>query len=202
MNCIELSIEKLENECREWAYQIKKDFVPDIIVYVAKAGYLIARPMATVFQAPLVGIEAVRKGNGIKTILGPIMSMFPNCIRNLLISAELKTRVHNKNCERKVKFHKGKEKLNKGKISRVLVLDDSVDTGHSMLKVVESIKAEFPVAEVRTAALNIWSKSENLIKTDYSLYKNIIIKTPMSKDSKEYAKFFQLYNDETLNGYM
>ena len=50
MKCIELSKKDLEVQCKDWAEKIKKEYQPDLIVYVAKAGYLIARPMKNVFE--------------------------------------------------------------------------------------------------------------------------------------------------------
>ncbi len=202
MNCMELSVESLENKCEKWAGRIKEEYRPDALVYVAKAGYLIARPMTRVFNVPVIGVEAVRSGNGIKKLAGPLLSVMPNFVRNMLISAELKTGVHGKKSERKVEFHEGKNSVKAEDILRILVVDDSVDTGHSMSRVVERVKEEFPNAEVRTAALNVWDKSESVIETDYALYRNVIIKAPMSKDSKEYKKFIRIYDDETRHGFV
>lgn len=200
MNYIELSIKDLEKECVEWAKEIKKTFCPDLIVYVAKAGYLIARPMKDVFAVPLVGISATREGNKLKEAVGSIISLLPNFVRNFLISVELKSDIHNKNTERRVSFHKGFEKVKKNHPQKILVIDDSVDTGHSMRQVVEAIKDVFDDAEIRVAGLNVWDKSSNVIDTNYALYENTVIKTPMSKDSKQYKEFLNIYNEETCGG--
>ena len=200
MNYIELSIKDLEKECAEWAKEIKKMFCPDLIVYVAKAGYLIARPMKDVFAAPLVGISATREGNKLKEVVGPIVSLLPNFVRNFLISMELKSDTHGKNTERRISFHKGFEKVKKSHPQKILVIDDSVDTGHSMKQVVDAIKDVFNDAEIRVAGLNVWDKSRTVIDTNYALYENTVIKAPMSKDSKEYKEFLKIYNEETGGG--
>lgn len=200
MNYIELSIKDLEKECAEWAKEIKKIFCPDLIVYVAKAGYLIARPMKDVFAAPLVGISATREGNKLKEVVGPVVSLLPNFVRNFLISIELKSDTHSKNTERRISFHKGFEKVKKRHPQKILVIDDSVDTGHSMKQVVDAIKDVFNDAEIRVAGLNVWDKSRTVIDTNYALYKNTVIKAPMSKDSKEYKEFLKIYNEETGGG--
>ena len=200
MKYTELSRKDIENDCFKWAMDIKKSYQPDLIIYVAKAGYLIGREMNRVFDVPLVGISASREGNGLKEIFGPIVSIMPNFIRNFLISVELKSDTHSKNTERKIHMHEGLEMLDKEKFHHILIVDDSVDTGHSMKQVVNVISSMFVNAEIKTAGLNVWDKSMSIIDTDFALYKNTVIKTPMSKDSKEYKDFMKIYNKETDYG--
>lgn len=200
MKYTELSRKDIENDCFKWAMDIKKSYQPDLIIYVAKAGYLIGREMNRVFDVPLVGISASREGNGLKEIFGPIVSFMPNFIRNFLISVELKSDTHSKNTERKIHMHEGLEMLDKEKFHHILIVDDSVDTGHSMKQVVNVISSMFANAEIKTAGLNVWDKSKSIIDTDFALFKNTVIKTPMSKDSKEYKDFMSIYNNETNYG--
>ena len=200
MKYIELSRKDLEEQCNRWAHEIKKNYQPDLIIYVAKAGYLIGKEMKNVFNVPLVGISATREGNALKEVVGPIVSLMPNFVRNILISLELKSDTHSKNTERKIHYHEGLEKMKSQNIKSILVVDDSVDTGHSMKQVVDAISSLFGDVEIKIAGLNVWDKSRNIIDSDYALYKNTVIKTPMSKDSKEYKDFMKIYNSETNNG--
>ena len=197
MKYIELSRKDIEEQCKDWAKEIQKSYQPDLIVYVAKAGYLIGREMKDVFNVPLVGISASREGNALKEVFGPIVSRMPNFVRNALIALELKSDTHSKNTERKIHLHEGMESMKKKGFKHILVVDDSVDTGHSMIQVVNTLKNLFTNAEVKIAGLNVWDKSRSIIDTDFALYKNTVIKTPMSKDSKEYKEFMNIYNNET-----
>ena len=200
MKYIELSRKDIEEQCKDWAKEIQKTYQPDLIVYVAKAGYLIGREMKNVFNVPLVGISATREGNDLKEVVGPFVSKLPNFVRNILISLELKSDTHSKNTERKIHYHEGLEKMKSENIKSILVVDDSVDTGHSMKQVVDAISSLFGDLEIKIAGLNVWDKSRNIIDSDFALYKNTVIKTPMSKDSKEYKDFMKIYNSETNNG--
>ena len=200
MKYIELSRKDIEEQCKDWAKEIQKSYQPDLIVYVAKAGYLIGREMKDVFNVPLVGISATREGNALKEVVGPIISRMPNFVRNILISLELKSDTHSKNAERKIQYHEGLEKIKSSNIQSILVVDDSVDTGHSMKQVVDAIQNEFKNAEIKIAGLNVWDKSKNIIHTDFALYENTVIKAPMSKDSSEYKEFVRIYNNETKEG--
>lgn len=200
MNCIELSINDIRAQCSAWADEINKEFQPQLLIYVAKAGYLIAEAMNTVFHADILGIDASRKGNKLKEKLGGLFSHIPRFLHKWLIALEMKVNVHGKDIERHVQFHEKVDSLEKDAITKVLVIDDSVDTGHSLKTVLEEIKKIFLKAEVRTAALNVWEKSRAVVTTDYSLYLDTIIKAPMSKDSKEYKTFRSIYNAATKCG--
>lgn len=196
MEHLELTRKALEEQCNTWASNIKKSYQPDLIIYIARGGYLIGKQMKEVFQVPMIGVSTVRDGNSIKEKIGPIIAMFPNCIRNLLISIEMKSNKHAKNTERKVRFLKGVEDVKDKDIQKILVAEDSVDTGNSLQQAIKTIRTVFPDAEIKVASLNIWDKSKSIVHVDYALYENTIIKSPMSKDSKEYKEFRNTYRKE------
>ena len=76
----------------------------------------------------------------------------------------------------------------------MLITDNSVDTGLSMIAVVKKIKEMHPIADIKTAAINVLSNSEDVIKIDFYNFKDLIMRTPMSKDSKEYKAFEKIYS--------
>mgnify|MGYP001456981671 CR=1 FL=1 len=61
MKYTELSIEKLKSECNSWAKELKKTYCPDLVIYVARAGYLIGKEMSEVFEVPMVLVQHVRE---------------------------------------------------------------------------------------------------------------------------------------------
>ena len=52
---------------------------------------------------------------------------------------------------------------------------------------------------MKTAAINVWTKSEAICPTDYRSYTDTIIATPMSKDSQEYPDFERMYDHRNDN---
>lgn len=196
MDYLELSIEDLEKKCYKWARDIKKEFRPDIVIYVAKAGYLIGKVFSKVFHSPLIGIQAVRNGNKLKLVLRPVLRLIPNFIRNWIILKELKSNIHNKNSDRNISFIQGITEYNELKKYSILIVDDSVDTGYTIKEVKVKVQKHFKNSEIKIASLNVWKQSEKLIHTDYSLFRNTIIKAPMSKDSKYYNKFIKNFEAE------
>ena len=202
MNYTELSLEKLKEISIEAAEKIASERKIDLMVYIAKAGFPIAFYMNEVFQCQLLGIGAQRKGNKIKQLLAPVISFMPRFVRDMLISVELKSKVHKKDIERHVEFHESVKKIDPKLIDTILVVDDSVDTGHSMVEVVKKVKEKFTGTEVVSYSLNVWKQSEELFKTDYLSYIDTVIRAPMSKDSKEYKTFCNMYEKESKNGYV
>ena len=52
MDFVELSIKSLENLCKDWALEVKKEFNADLVIYIAKGGYLVAKPFSDIFNVP------------------------------------------------------------------------------------------------------------------------------------------------------
>lgn len=200
MKCITLSIENLNRKTKKWAREILSEYSPDMIIYVAKAGFLIGKGFSETMECPMIGVETVReKGNGLKSQIAPLIGKLPLFVRNMLITIELKSGVHKKNDYRKVNMLDEISQLEVTKINKILVVDDSIDTGNSILAVKDYISTIFRNAEIRVAGLNVWDMSKEKVFTDYALYKNTIIKAPMSKDSKEYDVFMKIYNNYRNN---
>lgn len=149
--------------------------------------------MSNEFKVPLIGINAERRGNNLKSKLQPILKFIPKKVRYLLVKIELKSNIHKKDTERNIYFKNNLEEYHKERFSKIMIVDDSVDTGNSIIAVKKVVQEQFKNAEIKIAALNVWDKSEEIVKTDYALYRNTIIKAPMSKDSREYEKFVSIY---------
>ena len=202
MNYTELSLKELREISLAEATKIQKDYPVDLIIYVARAGLPIALYMNEVFAAQLLGIGAQRKGNALKSKLGPLVRYCPRFVRDLMITIELKTKVHKRDVERNIAFHESIEKLDTEKYKNILIVDDSVDTGNSMKLVYEAVKARFLDADIRTYSLNVWEDSKQVFITDYCSYENTVIRAPMSKDSREYNKFCELYEVSSRNDFI
>ncbi len=197
MDCIELRYDDLNIKCQDWAIKIQSTYTPDLIIFVARAGFPIAIAMNSVFKAEIGVVSAERKGNKIKRLLSPFFRIIPFKLRNILIKNELKSGIHSKNIERNVKIISDLTKF-VDRNCNVLVIDDSIDTGYSIKQVKNEIEKILHYS-VKIAGLNVWDKSKDVIEVDYCLYQNTIIKAPMSKDSKDYRKFVKKYNEYMKN---
>lgn len=196
MNYIKLSIKSLGAKSRELAGDVEKTYHPDLIIYIARGGYLIGKEMADYFRVPCIGIHAEREGGGLKDKVAPLLRLFPSWLTKMLREMELSSGVHQVKRGRHVYWDEEDfKKLEKQDIRHILLVDDSVDTGHSMAQVKEKVEEDFGgEIIVKTAAINVWTKSEVICPTDYRSYTDTIIATPMSKDSREYPTFEKMYN--------
>lgn len=202
MNYTELTLENLKEISCDAAEEISKETSIDLIVYVAKAGFPIAEYMNQVFKVDILGIGAQRKGNFLKEKLGPLLVHCPRFIRDMLITIELKTKVHKRDSERNINFHLSINDMNTQSYENILIVDDSVDTGNSMKMVYNEVIKTFPHANIYSYSLNVWKTSREVFDTNYCTYENTVIKAPMSKDSNEYNEFISMYNKMTMNGYL
>lgn len=197
MDYLELSLEGLHHENIKLAKKIETSYRPDIVVYIAKGGYLIGKDIADYFGVPCIGIHAEREGNAFKSRISGILRRMPRFLTKFLRELELKSGLHKTVKERKVywdAFNVSDEDLKKA--HHVLLVDDSVDTGYSMNQVIPFIEAQIaPNEEIRIAAINVWQKSKNVVRTDFYVYENIILATPMSNDSPYHKKFLKLYDN-------
>jgi hypoxanthine phosphoribosyltransferase len=195
MDYLELSLESLRIESIHLAKNIATSFRPDIVVYVAKGGYLIGKDIAEYFQIPYLGIYAQREGNEAKAKLASVLKRLPRVITKFLRQVELKSGLHKTVKERQIFWDPDDNCLEKIKDAhKILLVDDSVDTGYSMKNILPYVfKAVAEPIEIRIAAINVWSKSESIIRTDFYNYRDTIIATPMSNDSREHDQFLQQY---------
>lgn len=187
---LELSYSELNKQCLAWCGEME-EYAPQLVLFIAKAGYPIGKVIADHFGTPLLGVSAEREGGRLKKLVSPLFRVTPNAVRNYLIGKELSSGFHAKYTERHITFECDLAPYRE-KGLRVLLVDDSVDTGISLLRVKEAAEKMLGYT-VRTAALNVWDKSAEVIRVDHALYRNTIIKAPMSKDSREYPRFLEEY---------
>ena len=186
MKYLELSEESLKSETDAlWAKAA--DFRPDAALFVAKGAFYIGRSAAEYFSAPLFEVTAAREKGGFKESMAPILRLMPKFLKRFLRNLEISSGIHKKAAARNVRIEN--EKIYGYK--KILLVDDSVDTGATMLSVLEYFKGKGP--EIRTAALNVMSSSEENIKTDYYLFKDTMISGPWSGDSPENRRFIKDY---------
>ncbi|WP_136480545.1 hypothetical protein [Cognatitamlana onchidii] len=66
---------------------------------------------------------------------------------------------------------------------RILVLDDALDSGKTMFIVKNNLMKMFPEAIIKTGVI-AWTIETSLVKPDYYLFKNVLVRFPWSQDYK------------------
>ena len=189
VNYLELSIENVKDKCRELNNKI--DFDYDLVIFIAKGSYIIGQELANISNVPLLEIFATRKGGKLKKVLKPFLKIIPRKVLISLRKKEMNSTYHEKNNDRQVSFDKDiySNYLNSKK---VLLVDDSIDSGNSVLLTKKAIEDFFKNSEVRVAVFNVMSKSQ--VRPDYYLYEDMMICGPWSNDSRENSMHNKLYN--------
>ncbi len=195
MNYVELSSKDVENKTSELYNKIlSTDYKFDLVIFIAKGSYTIGKKLSELGNCPLLEIKATRKGNKLKKIISPFLKLIPKKIKMYLRNKEVKSNVHEKNIERNVIYNV--EKWSKYKeCKNIILVDDSVDTGYSIKACKEEIERFFPNSNIKVAAFNYFEKSENIIKVDYSIYKEMMMNGPWSNDSKYHKEFLKEYDN-------
>lgn len=192
MDYIELSIEDVKEKSIDLAKNIKEDYIPDVVIFIAKGAYPIGYEISNFFSVPLLEIFAKRKVGKMKKYIVPFLKWIPKKIKKTLRKKEVTMNVHEKNTQRDICFDETKWKKYKN-AEKILIVDDSSDTGNTIMQVKKCVEQYFMDASVKIATFNIFLKSQELVKIDYHIYENTMICGPWSNDSKYYKEFLSNY---------
>ena len=192
MNYIELSIENVKKQCKELYSKIIKDYSYDLVIFIAKGSYIIGAELSSLANVPLLEIYATRKGGKLKKILKPFIKLIPKKILISLRKKEMNSDYHEKNENRHVSFDENKYSSYRN-VKRILLVDDSIDSGNSIVETKKVLQEYFSTSEIRVAVFNVMEKS--IIKPEYYLYLNTMICGPWSNDSKENTLHNKMYKD-------
>lgn len=193
MNYLELSIESLRKENQKLYEIIKKDnYDYDLVIFIAKGSYLIGKDLSEFNKCNLIEIFATRNGNKLKNSIKTILKNLPSCIKKNLRQIEVKSGIHKKKAKRRVAFNGNIWKKYKN-ANKILLVDDSVDTGNSINLTRSTIEKFFEDAEIRVAALNAFDEGLRNAHVDYYLYTNTMLSGPWSDDSKENKEYLKEY---------
>lgn len=169
-------------------------FGADLIVGIATGGAEVARAMVDVTpESELVIVTRQRAGTSVKNRFGlPILlRALPRCLSNLLRRFEVWMR------EARFRLRKDQRPPQPGaraidlsdsdavlvkNASRILVVDDTVDSGETMFEVRSLMEQLAPHALIRTAALaTTWRQVP--IEVDYVLEPRTLLRLPSSFDA-------------------
>ncbi|WP_308009132.1 phosphoribosyltransferase [uncultured Fusobacterium sp.] len=190
MNYLELSETDVRKESRKLAKKIEKDFNPEVVIFIAKGSYYIGDELSKYFNVSLLEIHAAREKNKLKKIISPMLKLIPKNIKKRLRELEIISGIHNKKNIRNVYM---KEKLENKlqNYKKVLLVDDSVDSGNTILAILNYLKKYN--LEIKIAALNVFNVSKEVVTINYFNYEDIMLNGPWSNDSKYNSSFLKDY---------
>lgn len=193
MNYLELSIKNLHEENKKLYTQVKLGYDFDLVIFIARGAYIIGEDIAALQGVPCLEIFASRQGNKLKDLVSPLLKLIPSDVKKSLREKEMNSDIHEKSSERNVEFDEYVWEQYKD-CRKILLVDDSVDTGHTIKNCKEAIEGFFTDAYVKVAVLNRFEKSRKVIEVDFFLYEDTALSGPWSNDSREHKDYINRYN--------
>lgn len=193
MRVSEKSAQEIQIDCLAWAKEIEKDFSPDLIVFVAKSGFLFAKPLAEYFRCDMVDLVASRSASKGKDFLKPVIKLIPSKLLLFLLSSPMMYRFNEKKSSRNIMVTDRYKIAKNNSYDKILIVDDSADTGWTIKTIQETIQRDFPMAMIKTACYTVIDNSKKRVKIDFRRYENAVILTATSRRSAEYSNFLDEY---------
>ena len=194
MELLELSSKNLEKIDKKLYEKIIKEYNYDLVIFIARGSYQIGKDLAEFNKVPVTEIFATRKGGKLKKLIRPLLQIIPKKIKKSLREKEFNSNIHEKNFEREISYNEEIWK-NYLECKSILLVDDSVDTGYSIKFTKKAIEKFFTNSTVKVAALNCFEKSKKIVKTDFYIYKDTMLKGPWSNDSRENKEYLKKYGE-------
>lgn len=69
-------------------------------------------------------------------------------------------------------------------LKSILLVDDAIDTGSTMFVVKNNLVRIFGDRQIKTAVIS-WTISESIVKPDFYIFNDVLVRYPWSKDFKE-----------------
>lgn len=177
MKVLTLHPAAFELACRHLAGQAR-DFAPQLIVGIPRGGSYVGQIIAREYaDAEYIEIGGQRAGTPRKGRLSWLLRLLPTFVVDRLRMAEARRLARRKHT---VGLLPSPSSLPAA--SRILVVDDAVDSGATMAAVVNFLKRALPESSVRSAAITVTTPSP-LIEPDYAIYRgDTLIRFPWSND--------------------
>ena len=190
MEVITLNNEMFSQKCSELISKI--DFQPDLVIGILNGGGYVANKFKILKKNKSVRFESIKLKRKSKLknkkITEIVLRILPYKVLNWLRVLEsnrtrktINEQLFNELKEYEVDFEF--EVSSKKAINNILIIDDAIDTGKTMFVVKNSLDKLFPESQIKTAIIS-WTLDNSIVKPDYWLYKNILIRFPWSKDYK------------------
>lgn len=186
MKVITLSDPEFSDACAAlYDKAVASGFTPDILVGIASGGWHVALRM----PAPRrMAVTKRRNAAGAKKrFLPALLRRLPRRVNDLLRIAEsrlygLKARIRPPRPSHVCLPYELTDALNEHPDARLLIADDAVDSGATLLSVRDAIQRAAPQAMIKTAVITV-TRPHALISPDYTLYpQGTIVRFPWAPD--------------------
>lgn len=184
MKVVTFNREKLQSAANALEKEASS-FSPDLVVGIASGGKIIADMMFV--GTPHVAIKSSRRTTEAKQHLGflwAIIRHLPTFVKDAMRIVEARylnndDRGDMEPIEPDATFVEAVSKAD-----RILIVDDAIDSGRTMKRVVDAIRSVAADKKLAIAVITV-TKPQPLVRADYKLYDGgVLVRFPWSKDFK------------------
>ena len=173
---------------------LENNFKPQLIIGIKTGGIYISDPMyeffSEHFELEYTTVKLSRALTKKKKLIkiDKLLKFLPYFVLDFMRNIEVclyeltKEKDYNPNREKDVEVNKDLENLLLN-ISKVLIINDAIDTGKTLLSVKNRLLKVNNKLEIKTAVLTNTHK-KNYIDVDYQLYDRILLRCPWANDYK------------------
>lgn len=189
MKVVTLAGLDFRDACGRLAAKVSQVYVPDLVVAIATGGVHVADAMYDAAAAvPRADVCLRRQSSGRKDragLLFAILRHLPVRVTDWLRIAEARRLARRSPAAPRRIILDPDVRRAVGKASRVLIVDDAVDSGCTLRDVVAAIAAEPGDRQVRSAVITVTTDFPVAVP-DFALYRDsTLIRFPWSKDMKK-----------------
>lgn len=190
MKVLTLNTETFEKESLKLISKLEVN--PDLVVGILSGGGHVLEAIKkhpNVKSSLFEVVTLQRQSTNVKQrFLKPVLSILPYSILNwlrILESNSVKAKISNLNLEKLQDNTIAFDTRNTiaKPIKNILIIDDAIDSGKTMFVVKSNLQQKFPKAKIKIAVL-AWTIDSSIIKPDYYLYNNTLLRFPWSNDYK------------------
>lgn len=181
MKVVTLNPSAFGAKCSRLADLVAWNFHPDLVVGIATGGVYVARNMFE--NLPHCSITCRRgtsAGKDKARFVFAMVRLLPLWVRDALRRSEARWLRSGGDHRRTATVDRASADMIR-RARHILVVDDAVDSGDSMKKVIEKVRELSPHASVRTAAIALTTPSP-AVMPDYYIYNQVLVRFPWSKD--------------------
>lgn len=167
-----------EADCHRLGDLITADgFSPQLVIGIASGGLYVMDILSRQLNAGSYSVRLQRPGTSTKQhLFGKIIARMPRRLTDLLRICESRlygvlAKIFPPRVREVTTSHELEDVLSG--TERILIVDDAVDSGATMLSIYRSIRAVAPHADVRTAAITL-TRPRSVITPDYRIYSDIV----------------------------
>lgn len=178
-------------DCQQLMKQIQTMYQPDVVVAIRSGGLVVAQQMLKTqggAEPLLIDVLAQRPNtkhkNSIK--LDKILAYLPSWLCDFLRIMEMQyaiKRFNRHDFSKRDVIIEERYQTDIKMAQRILVIDDAVDSGITLMSVLELIKQLSPHAEIKSAALTVTFPAP-LVEPDFLLYRHVLLRFPWAADAK------------------